>query len=54
MGLERKVYSFRLEPSLMERISEEAKMENRSLGNMVETILKQHLKENSPGRIRKK
>ena len=54
MGLERKVYSFRFESSLMERISEEAKRENRSLGNMVETILKRHLEESPPIRVRKK
>ena len=39
MGVEKKVYSFRLEQELMERIARRAKAENRTLSNMVETIL---------------
>ena len=43
MGIEKKVYSFRLEQELADRLQEYAKQENRSLSNMVETILKEYV-----------
>ena len=42
MGLEKKVYSFRLDTQLMEQLQTYAKEENRTLSNMVETVLKRY------------
>ena len=44
MGIEKKVYSFRFDETLMEALKEYAGKENRSLSNLVETILKDYLK----------
>lgn len=43
MGIEKKVYSFRLEEELVENLKIYAKKDNRTLSNFVETILKEHL-----------
>lgn len=43
MGIEKKVYSFRFDPEMVLRLQERAVAENRSLSNLVETILKQYL-----------
>ena len=43
MGIEKRTYSFRLEETLVERLRQYAKAENRNLSNMVETILLQYL-----------
>lgn len=43
MGIEKKVYSFRLETQLIERLQTYANEENRSLSNMVETVLKRYV-----------
>ncbi|WP_295628917.1 DUF6364 family protein [uncultured Intestinimonas sp.] len=45
MGIEKKVYSFRLEDSLVEDLQKYAKQQNRKLSNLVETILKQYVAE---------
>lgn len=43
MGVEKKVYSFRLEEDLVEQLRVYAKEENRNLSNMIETILLQYV-----------
>lgn len=48
MGVEKKVYSFRLDPALVEQLQNYAEQENRSLSNLVETILKQHILSRDP------
>lgn len=45
MGVEKKVYSFRFEQEMVEQLQAYAKADNRTLSNLVETILKQYLKE---------
>ena len=40
MGIEKKVVSFRLEESFIEELKELAKKENRTLSNLIETVLK--------------
>ena len=45
VGIEKKVYSFRLEDSLVEDLQKYAKQQNRKLSNLVETILKQYVAE---------
>lgn len=44
MGVEKKVYSFRLEIGLVEDLQIYAKQENRKLSNLVETVLKRFRK----------
>ena len=39
MGVERKVYSFRLTEEVAEKIRKYGQMENRNFANMIETIL---------------
>ena len=46
MGVEKKVYSFRFDEELIEKLRKEGEKQNRSLSNMVETILKQYLENN--------
>mgnify|MGYP001103327397 CR=1 FL=1 len=43
MGVERKVYSLRLNEELAEKIREYGQLENRNFANMVETILLQYV-----------
>lgn len=43
MGIEKKVYGFRLEEKMVDRLRVYAKEENRTLSNMIETILLQYL-----------
>lgn len=45
MGVERKVYSLRLNEELAEKIRQYGQMENRNFANMVETILLQYIAE---------
>ena len=45
MGVERRVYTFRLAEEVAEKIREYGQMENRNLANMVETILMQYIAE---------
>mgnify|MGYP000091612333 CR=1 FL=1 len=45
MGVEKKVYSFRLEIGLVEDLQTYAKQENRKLSNLVETVLKRYVEE---------
>lgn len=40
---ERRVYSFRLEEKMMEKLKVHAKEDNRTLSNLVETILKSYI-----------
>lgn len=44
MGIEKKVYSFRLDEELAERLKVQAAAENRNLSNLIETVLKEYLK----------
>ena len=47
MGLEKKVVSVRLEEELISKLKEAAEKQNRSLSNLVETVLKEYVsKEN--------
>ena len=43
MGIEKKVYSVRLDEQMVERLRIYAQEENRNLSNMIETILLQYL-----------
>lgn len=45
MGVEKSVYSFRLEEEIVQKIKSYAKEENRNFSNMVETILKNYIVE---------
>lgn len=45
MGVERKVYSLRLNEELAEKIRQYGQLENRNFANMVETILLQYIAE---------
>jgi predicted DNA-binding protein len=45
MGVEKNVYSFRLEEEVVQKIKEYAQSENRNFSNMVETILKNYISE---------
>ena len=42
MGIEKRVYSFRFDPEMVARLQLRAE-ENRSLSNLLETILKHYL-----------
>jgi len=44
MGIEKKTYSFRLDGDLMDILKELSEIENRSVSNYVETVLKKHIK----------
>jgi len=43
MGIEKKVYSVRLDEELLAELKAISKEENRSLSNLVETVLKKYL-----------
>ena len=43
MGIEKKTYSFRFSEDMVDRLRTYAEAENRTLSNMVETILLQYL-----------
>lgn len=43
MGIEKKVYSFRFSEEMVEKLRACAEAENRTLSNMIETILLQYL-----------
>lgn len=43
MGIEKKTYSFRFEEEMVEKLRNYAASENRTLSNMIETILLQYL-----------
>ena len=43
MGIEKKVYSFRLEENLMDIVKEISLEQNRSVSNFVETTLKEYV-----------
>lgn len=45
MGIEKKVYSFRLDEDLAAKIRKYSELENRSFSNMVITILKKYIEE---------
>jgi len=47
MGIEKQVFSVRLEEALVERLKELSLKENRSVSNYVETVLKQHIRSKS-------
>jgi len=44
MGIEKKIFSLRLDDEVLERLKQLAEKENRTLSNYVETILKKHIK----------
>jgi len=43
MGIEKKVYSVRLDEDLLSALKTISKEENRSLSNLVETVLKRYV-----------
>lgn len=43
VGIEKKVYSFRFDEEMVEKLRVYAKAENRTVSNMIETILLQYL-----------
>ena len=43
MGIEKKTYSFRFSEDMVDRLRAYAAAENRTLSNMIETILLQYL-----------
>ena len=43
VGIEKKVYSFRFDEEMVEKLRAYAAQENRTLSNMIETILLQYL-----------
>ena len=43
MGIEKKTYSFRFSEDMVDRLRAYVEAENRTLSNMVETILLQYL-----------
>ena len=43
MGIEKKVYSFRFDEEMVEKLRCFGRQENRSLSNLVETILLEYL-----------
>ncbi len=45
MGVERKVYSLRLNEEVAEKVREYGQLENRNFANMVETILINYIAE---------
>lgn len=45
MGIEKKVYSFRFDEDMVDRLKVHAKAENRTLSNLVETILLNYLRD---------
>lgn len=48
MGLEKKVISVRLDEELIRKLKEIAEQENRSLSNLVETVLKDYVSGQKP------
>ena len=46
MGIEKKVYSFRFNEDMVDRLRACAEAENRTLSKMIETILLQYLSKN--------
>ena len=47
MGVEKKVLSIRLDEEMIEELRVSAKKENRTLSNLIETVLKDYLKRKS-------
>jgi len=47
MGIEKQVVSCRLDEKIIEKLKEIAEKENRTLSNLMETILKKYLTEQS-------
>ncbi len=45
MGVEKKVYSFRLDIDMVNQLQYYAERDNRTLSNLVQTILKNYLNE---------
>lgn len=43
MGIEKKVVSIRLDDQLVQELRVAAQVQNRSLSNLIETVLKEHL-----------
>ena len=43
MGIQKKVFSMRLEEELIDKLKEIAVQENRPLSNLVETVLKNYV-----------
>lgn len=45
MGIEKKVVSLRLDEDFIEELKQCAKEENRTLSNLIETVMKEYVKE---------
>ena len=50
MGIEKKTFSFRFNEDMVDRLRACAKQENRTLSNLVETILLNYLREQDQAR----
>lgn len=50
MGLEKKVISVRLDEEFIQRLREIAEGQNRSLSNLVETVLKEYVSHHEDNR----
>lgn len=46
MGIEKKVLSIRLDEAFITKLKEIAKRQNRSMSNLIETVLKEYVEEN--------
>ncbi len=49
MGVEKKVYSFRFDEEMVDRLRSYARAENRTVSNLVETILLKYLSDREKG-----
>ena len=45
MGVEKKVYSFRLDTEMVAQLQHYAEEDNRTLSNLIQTILKKYLED---------
>ncbi len=53
MGIEKKTFSFRFSEEMVERLRIYAQEENRTLSNLVETVLLAYLREKDQARLLK-
>ena len=45
MGIEKKVVSIRLDEEFISKLKEQAEKENRSVSNLIETVMKNYLRD---------
>ncbi len=51
MGVEKKVYSFRFDEEMVDKLRSYAREENRTVSNLIETILLQYLSNRERGEL---